>query len=117
MAHPVLGDDPEALELDREEANIHAAEAAYRANPKLARDLEETGWFAERTQAAREGRTIWSEGRRQAEPDPRHPAAGAVPGPPVGVGGLPRAAGRCRQPPRPAGGAQAPRAARQPRGA
>jgi hypothetical protein len=60
--------DPEVAALDTEEANIRTAEAAYRADPELARDLEESGWFPERTQAAKEGRAVRGEGRRQAAP-------------------------------------------------
>jgi hypothetical protein len=64
----LLADDPQARRLDELEANIAAAERAYRADPTLAADLESSGWFPERTQAAREGQAIWSEGRRQGEP-------------------------------------------------
>jgi hypothetical protein len=60
--------DPEVAALATEEANIRAAEQAYRADPELARDLEESGWFPERTEAAKEGRTVRGEGRRQAAP-------------------------------------------------
>jgi hypothetical protein len=66
-------DDPEADALDLEERNIRAAQDAYRADPALAADLEQTGWFAERMTAAREGRAIPSEGRRQADPVLRLP--------------------------------------------
>jgi hypothetical protein len=60
--------DPEVQALDREEANIRQAEQAYRADPELAADLEASGWFPERTQAAKEGRVVRGEGRRQAAP-------------------------------------------------
>jgi hypothetical protein len=60
--------DPEVQALDREETAIRKAEAAYRADPALAADLEESGWFPERTQAATEGRAVRGEGRRQAAP-------------------------------------------------
>jgi hypothetical protein len=64
----LLAGDPEATALDELEANIAKAERAYRADPKLAADFQETGWFAERVAAAKRGEAIWSEGRRQAEP-------------------------------------------------
>jgi len=67
-AEELLAGDPEATRLDELEANIAKAEAAYRADPKLAADFQETGWFAERVAAAKRGEAIWSEGRRQAEP-------------------------------------------------
>lgn len=60
--------DPEVRALDAEEAAIRQAEAAYRADPELARDLEQSGWFAERTEAAKRGEAIRSEGQRQAPP-------------------------------------------------
>lgn len=60
--------DPQWSECDQLAANLDAAERAYRADPKLARDFEETGWFPERTEAARRGEAIWSEGRRASEP-------------------------------------------------
>lgn len=61
-------DDPEVAALDTEEAAIRQAHAAYRADPDLSRDLEDSGWFPARTQAAKEGRAIPSEGQRQSEP-------------------------------------------------
>jgi hypothetical protein len=60
--------DPEVAALDREEANIRQAEQAYRADSRLAADLEESGWFEARTEAAERGEAIPSEGRRQAAP-------------------------------------------------
>jgi hypothetical protein len=69
----LLAGDPEAAALDLEAANITKAQDAYRADPALAADLEQTGWFAERMTAAREGRAISSEGRRQADPVLRLP--------------------------------------------
>jgi hypothetical protein len=60
--------DPEVRALAAEEDAIRQAHAAYRSDPDLAQDLERTGWWADRTTAAREGRAIRSEGQRQSEP-------------------------------------------------
>jgi hypothetical protein len=61
-------DDPEVAALDLEEANIRAAELAYRADATLTADFEASGWFPARTAAAKEGWAIPSEGQRQHEP-------------------------------------------------
>jgi hypothetical protein len=66
--HPLYADHPESKRLDQVDANIDKAEAAYRADPKLARDLEETGWCEHRYQAAREGRAVAWDGCRQQGP-------------------------------------------------
>lgn len=61
-------DDPEVAALDREEAAIRQAELAYRGDAALAADFEQSGWFPERTEAAKRGEAIPSEGRRQHDP-------------------------------------------------
>jgi hypothetical protein len=61
-------DDPEVVALDREEAAIKAAHALYREDPELAADLERSGWWPARVDAAKRGEAIRSEGQRQAEP-------------------------------------------------
>jgi hypothetical protein len=66
--HPLYADHPESKRLDQVDSNITRAEAAYRANPKLAADLETTGWCEHRFAAAREGRAVASDGCQQQEP-------------------------------------------------
>jgi hypothetical protein len=56
--HPLLTGRPEWQVLEEQEQNIGKAEAAYRGDPELARDLERTGWWPERYLAALQGKTL-----------------------------------------------------------
>lgn len=62
--HPIVTSREDWKQLQEQEVNLAKAEAAYRADPDLAEDLERTGWFPERREAARRGEAIPGNGHK-----------------------------------------------------
>jgi hypothetical protein len=56
--HPLVCDRGDWLELDRRDELITRAEEGYRADPALARNLQEVGWTPARREAAAHGEAL-----------------------------------------------------------